>query len=514
MSFFYGCHVFRTICAGIGGSSIATISATVFANANSETTYPNYTLSDIQQHNTFEKRMWVSFNNKVYDITDLKHVGCETYLQLAAGGRLEPFWSIFTDHLKSKYTLNQLEKYRIGNLIQNDQQLFEHTSNENEYSLFADEPLTERPMHKLIPLKNRPFVAEAHNDLLTDSFFTPNELFYTRNHFPVPNLNETNYKLDIHINTGCDANFIEMCDYWNDINCDKSFNLSDIKNKFENIEIVCALQCCGNRGEEILQRFGSERKCCKSGFISNAKWKGVRIKDVLLYCGYNPTNERYKEYKFLTLYGYDSDLTTMHYAISIPINYVMNESNDCLLVFEMNGKTLPRDHGAPLRVLFPGIAGCRSVKWLGKIQLTKYKVDCEFQNRFYKPFGYDIYDMPVTSVISKYNVMDNGCIQLEGVAWSGGGRGIIKVEVSLDNGYTWNLCELKQVEQPIGKQYAWTLWNVECDVNDVGNGNNLRIMCRAMDTSFNSQPRHIDDVVNGTVYLNNAWHSVNVNLCK
>ncbi len=37
-----------------------------------------------------------------------------------------------------------------------------------------------------------------------------------------------------------------------------------------------------------------------------------------------------------------------------------------LLAYEMNGVPLPRDHGAPVRVVTPGITGARSVKWLGE----------------------------------------------------------------------------------------------------------------------------------------------------
>merc|ERR1711907_523200 len=48
---------------------------------------------------------------------------------------------------------------------------------------------------------------------------------------------------------------------------------------------------------------------------------------------------------------------------------------DVILAYKMNGSPLPRDHGFPLRVVVPGYVGARSVKWLGRIVLTREEVD-------------------------------------------------------------------------------------------------------------------------------------------
>ena len=196
----------------------------------------------------------------------------------------------------------------------------------------------------------------------------------------------------------------------------------------------------------------------------------------------------------------------------------MNEHNDCLLVFEMNGKPLPKDHGYPLRVLLPGIAGCRSVKWLAKMQLTEGEVGSPWQNNNYQAYKHQIYDMPVTSMITRpvdgqRMEVNDGKMEIKGVAWSGGGRGIIRVEVSADNGETWNLCELEQCEQEREKKWAWTLWKTRLDLKDLykkDKHGEIKLMCRALDSSFNSQPKDVRDVVNGTMYVNNSWHSINI----
>lgn len=45
----------------------------------------------------------------------------------------------------------------------------------------------------------------------------------------------------------------------------------------------------------------------------------------------------------------------------------MDRRGDVILAYEMNGVPIPADHGYPLRVVVPGVAGARNVKWLGKL---------------------------------------------------------------------------------------------------------------------------------------------------
>ena len=106
----------------------------------------------------------------------------------------------------------------------------------------------------------------------------------------------------------------------------------------------------------------------KGGAIGNAKWAGVRLSDVL------------KEYdlngiKHVQFEGYDEGSDGSPYGASIPIAKAM--SGDVILAYEMNGDTLPRDHGYPVRYL-PGL-----LKYFVKMNLLKkiretekaYKID-------------------------------------------------------------------------------------------------------------------------------------------
>jgi DMSO/TMAO reductase YedYZ molybdopterin-dependent catalytic subunit len=60
---------------------------------------------------------------------------------------------------------------------------------------------------------------------------------------------------------------------------------------------------------------------------------------------------------------------------SIGIEKAMNPYGDVIVAYEMNGEELPRDHGYPLRLIVPGYAGIRNVKWLKKIELSSEEAE-------------------------------------------------------------------------------------------------------------------------------------------
>jgi sulfite oxidase len=69
-----------------------------------------------------EKRVWVTYKEGVYDITDfiVEHPGGEQIL-LAAGSSVEPFWMLYAVHNNS-HVLHLLENLRIGNLSKDESQ--------------------------------------------------------------------------------------------------------------------------------------------------------------------------------------------------------------------------------------------------------------------------------------------------------------------------------------------------------------------------------------------------------
>ena len=83
-----------------------------------------------------------------------------------------------------------------------------------------------------------------------------------------------------------------------------------------------------------------------------------------MYLGFKDDEIRAKHVQFE---GYDKGADGSPYGASIPISKANTPYGDVLLAYEMNGETLPRDHGYPIRAVVPGVVGARNVKWLNNI---------------------------------------------------------------------------------------------------------------------------------------------------
>ncbi|HTZ06584.1 MAG TPA: molybdopterin-dependent oxidoreductase [Gaiellaceae bacterium] len=97
---------------------------------------------------------------------------------------------------------------------------------------------------------------------------------------------------------------------------------------------------------------------CVTGWtVQNVHWGGVRIKDVLAAARPFPDAQALE---FTSMELPYIDYLTLDQA-ALP---------DVLLAYEMNGKPLPREHGAPVRLIIPDMYGYKSVKWLSRIDLV------------------------------------------------------------------------------------------------------------------------------------------------
>ncbi|GMH62686.1 hypothetical protein TL16_g03529 [Triparma laevis f. inornata] len=113
------------------------------------------------------------------------------------------------------------------------------------------------------------------------------------------------------------------------------------------------MQCGGNRRGYYRKKANGTQ--WGHGAISNAKWTGVRVKDLL------------KHLKVEEKGNWFNALSEDGTLVSIPRHKVDDEEGDVILAYKMNGGEIPRDHGYPVRLIVPGYVGVRNVKWLKKV---------------------------------------------------------------------------------------------------------------------------------------------------
>nr|XP_031843225.1 probable sulfite oxidase, mitochondrial [Nomia melanderi] len=459
-----------------------------------------YTLEEVGKHDNKKNRVWVTFKQGVYDITDFidKHPGGPSKIIMAAGSSIEPFWAIFSNHNTSEiYEL--LESMRIGNISKVD--ALANKTDEND-------PYSKEPQrHKALKVNgSKPFCAEPPSSLLVESFITPIDLFYVRNHLPVPEIDLKTYSIELAV-----EETTQRC-----------LSFEDIK-KYPKYTITTAIMCGGNRRSEMAQEKPLKGLSWGIGAVGNATWTGVRLCDILKDLKINED-----DYNHVQFEGYDLDPSGTPYGASIPISKAMDPRADVILAYEMNGQSIPRDHGFPIRVIVPGVVGARNVKWLGKIIVSKEESHSQWQQGDYKGFSpstnWDnvdfskapaIQEMPVISAICTPEPLErikvkNGKINVKGYAWSGGGKRIIRVDVTNDQGLTWHTANLDAEDKNAkeGRYWSWTLWSVDLPVNK--DWQESEIWAKAVDASYNVQPESFKHIWNLRGFLCNAYHKVKV----
>ncbi|MDG7016379.1 MAG: molybdopterin-dependent oxidoreductase [Nitrososphaerota archaeon] len=209
--------------------------------------------------------------------------------------------------------------------------------------------------------------------------------------------------------------------------------------------------------------------------ISNAKWKGVKLSDLLSDLGGVQEGGSY-----VVFYSADG------YSVGIPLAKATEPSS--IVAYEMNDQPLPIEHGYPLRGLIPGLYGMMSAKWVNRISVLDSVYQGYWQTRGWTN---DARVNTVAFVVtpesgSQVSTSKNGGgIILAGYAYAGD-RGISKVEVSFDGGKTWLPAQLKQ---PISN-LTWALWAYEWAPQNYGE---TFVLVRATDGNGQVQTSTVSD---------------------
>ncbi|GKU87696.1 hypothetical protein SLEP1_g2055 [Rubroshorea leprosula] len=368
-----------------------------------------------------------------------------------------------------------------------------------------------------------PFNSEPPlNRLMHHGFITPVPLHYVRNHGTVPKGSWDEWAVEV---TGL-------------VKRPTVFTMDQLVNEFPSREFLATLVCAGNRRKEqnmVKQTIGFN---WGAAAISTTVWKGVMLRSVLKRCG---VVSRKKGALNVCFEGAE-DLPGgggSKYGTSIKNEFAMDPSRDIILAYMQNGELLTPDHGFPVRMIIPGFIGGRMVKWLKRIIVTTqesdnyyhYKdnrvlpshVDAELANAeawWYKP-EFIINELNINSVITtpcheEILPINSWTTQrpytLKGYAYSGGGKKVTRVEVTIDGGETWRVCCLDHPEKPnkYGKYWCWCFWSLEVEVLDLLGTKEIAV--RAWDETLNTQPEKL--IWNVMGMMNNCWFRVKTSVCR
>lgn len=194
------------------------------------------------------------------------------------------------------------------------------------------------------------------------------------------------------------------------------------------VDVTKTLECISNLTAGCgMASFGCD-------LISTALWRGVAVRDVLDLAG--GLKSSVVDVAFLSMDEFSSGL---------PAEAALDPST--LIVYQMNGQVLPREHGYPARLLVPGRYGMKDPKWLAGIRALDQSYVDWYQQRGWTRDGIvktmSRIDLPVDGAS-----LPPGQQRVAGIAYAGD-RGINQVEISADGGSTWRTASI--LEPPAGQ---------------------------------------------------------------
>ncbi len=297
------------------------------------------------------------------------------------------------------------------------------------------------------PLIKRSFRAPNYETPIEyfNDVFTPNDSFFVRWHLSdIPeNISAENWRLMI----GGDA-----------IQTPVELTLERLMRDYAHVKIAAVCQCSGNRRGFSQPHVAGVQ--WGYGAMGNARWTGVRLKDVLNKAGVK------KDALEVTLNGSDKGVIdrTPDFIKSLPMWKALDENT--ILAFEMNGEPLPYLNGFPVRLIVPGWTATYWIKMISEINVMSKPADGFWMRKAYRiplgkfpevaRFSSQEYSgentTPVTEMVvnSLVTSIHNGqrfklgqSLEVKGLAWDSG-KGINLVEISTNGGNTWHSADLGQ----------------------------------------------------------------------
>ena len=335
--------------------------------------------------------------------------------------------------------------------------------------------------------------AEMRWDAAADlGYLIPNERFFVRNHTATPIIDPATWRLNVF---GSGLRHPEGI----------TLSLRDLR-RLPSHTTTAFIECAGNGRSFFASQQGTPAPGSqwKLGAIGVARWRGVRLRDVLERAGIT------RHAVDVMPEGLDAEVAGQgHVRRPLPVRKALD---DVLIAYEMNGEPLPPDHGAPARLVVPGWIGVASIKWLGRIEVADQPLFSPWNTTQYRLTGptYPPDEPPLTrqAVKSAFELPFGAALPagrrhvLTGRSWSGAAP-IRRVDVSTDGGRTFAPADLHGPNKP----NAWVRWRARFQPHTPGS---YELIARATDWRGRTQPRTVPFNDGGYLFWAAVRHPVQV----
>jgi len=334
------------------------------------------------------------------------------------------------------------------------------------------------------PLLETPF--EVFDPVSNGGVFTPNDRFFVRWHWAV-----IPEQVDL-------AGF--RCAVRGHVSQAQSLTMADIL-ALPRVELAAVNQCSGNSRGLFQPRIAGGQ--WENGAMGNARWTGVRLRDVLDRAGVKPGAVAVR------FNGLDEPVVdgAPDFMKSLAIDHARD--GEVMLAYQMNGEQLPLLNGFPMRLVVPGWYSTYWVKMVSDIEVLDAPDDSFWMTKAYlvpatphadaKPGQAGFPTEPISRMaprsfftnvtpamavqageVQAGGVRAGAPVPLRGIAF-GGDCGVAAVDTSVDGGRTWQPAALGRDEGA----YSFRQWTAQAMAPASGT---LTAMVRCTNTRQVAQP--------------------------
>jgi DMSO/TMAO reductase YedYZ molybdopterin-dependent catalytic subunit len=312
----------------------------------------------------------------------------------------------------------------------------------------------------LILQRTRPPLLETPFEVFDQSVFTPNDLFYVRWHWAgIPNeINVDSFRLTVR----------------GQVDRTLSLSLGEIL-ALPQVELVAINQCSGNSRGYFDPRVPGGQ--WSHGAMGNARWTGVRLRDVLDRAGVKAGAAQVR------FSGLDEAILpeAPKFMKSLAIDHARD--GEVMIAYAMNGEQFSLVNGFPLRLIVPGWYSTYWVKMLNDVEVldqpdtnywtkTAYTIP-DTPHASMRPGQTGVTFVPINRMVPRSfitNIKPGDTLRAgapavaRGIAF-GGDSGVSRVDFSSDGGKNWQQAQLGTDQ---GK-YSFRQWEMSFTPSDRGN---------------------------------------------